>query len=152
MSDARTVRTLLAAGGDGAPALGAPGRPTLDYAGLRAHVDRTVARLNELGLGRGDRVAIVLANGPEMASAFVSLACGVTTAPLNPAYRRAEYDFYLEDLGAKALVVEEDSESDAIEAARALGAAVLRLRVPGGAPLHARWGERSSCACPRPPR
>ncbi len=134
MSDARTVRTLLAAGGDGAPALGAPGRPTLDYAGLRAHVDRTVARLNELGLGRGDRVAIVLANGPEMASAFVSLACGVTTAPLNPAYRRAEYDFYLEDLGAKALVVEEDSESDAIEAARALGAAVLRLRVPGGAP------------------
>jgi oxalate---CoA ligase len=132
--DAHTVRALLDAGTGDAPAIGAPGRPSLDYAGLRAHVDATVARLNELGLGRGDRVAIVLPNGPEMASAFVSLAAGVTTAPLNPGYRRAEYDFYLEDLGAKALVVEEGSESDAIEAARALGATVLRLRVPDGAP------------------
>jgi acyl-CoA synthetase (AMP-forming)/AMP-acid ligase II len=111
MTDARTVRTALDAGADDAPALGAPGREPLSHGGLRAHVDRTVARLNELGLGRGDRVAIVLANGPEMASAFVSLASGVTTAPLNPGYRRAEFDFYLEDLGAKALLVEEGSDS-----------------------------------------
>jgi acyl-CoA synthetase (AMP-forming)/AMP-acid ligase II len=97
-------------------------------------MDRTVARLNELGLGRGDRVAIVLPNGPEMASAFIALSAGVTTAPLNPAYRRKEYDFYLEDLGAKALVVEVGSESEAIDSARALGAAVIYLQVPEGAP------------------
>lgn len=132
--EARTVRAALDTGADHAPAIGAPGRPSLDYAGLRAHADRTVARLNELGLGRGDRVAIVLANGPEMASAFVCLAGGVTTAPLNPGYRRKEYDFYLEDLGAKALFVESGSESEAIESARALGAAVIRLHVPEGAP------------------
>jgi acyl-CoA synthetase (AMP-forming)/AMP-acid ligase II len=129
-----TVRALLGTGRDDAPAIGAPDRDFLDYAGLRAHVDRTIGRLNELGLARGDRVAIVLPNGPEMASAFVSLACGVTTAPLNPAYKRAEYDFYLGDLGAKALVVEEGSDSEAIDAARELGATVLRLRVPEGAP------------------
>ena len=76
----------------------------------------------------------MLDNGPEMASAFVALACGVTTAPLNPAYRREEYDFYLQDLGAKALVVGEDSTSEAIDSARALGAAVIRQRVPEGAP------------------
>jgi len=132
--DARTIRAVLERGQDDAPAIGAPGRTSLDYAGLRAHVDRTVARLNELGLGRGDRVAIVLPNGPEMASSFISLACGVTTAPLNPAYRRKEYDFYLEDLGAKALVVEEGSDSEAIDSARALGAMIVRLRVPEGAP------------------
>ena len=131
--EARTVRALLDAGSDDALALGAPGRPYLDYAGLRTHADRTVARLNELGLGRGDRVAIVLPNGPEMASAFVSLAAGVTTAPLNPGYRRKEYDFYLEDLGAKALVVEVGSESDAIDSARARGTSVIRLHVPEGA-------------------
>jgi acyl-CoA synthetase (AMP-forming)/AMP-acid ligase II len=129
-----TVRALLETGAADAPAIGAPDRDFLPYAGLRAHVDRTIRRLNELGLGRGDRVAIVLPNGPEMASAFVSLACGVTTAPLNPGYKRAEYDFYLSDLGAKALVVAEESDSEAIEAARALGAAILRLHVPDGAP------------------
>ena len=134
MADPQTIRTLLDAGDAGAPAIGAPERPDLTYDGLRGHVDRTVARLNELGLGRGDRVAIVLPNGPEMASAFVSLAAGVTTAPLNPAYRRQEYDFYLEDLGARALVVEAGSDSEAVDSARAIGIGVLELTVPAGAP------------------
>ena len=44
--------------------------------------------LNAIGIGRGDRVAIVLPNGPEMAASFVAIACGATTAPLNPAYKR----------------------------------------------------------------
>ena len=61
----------------------------------------TVERLAALGIGRGDRVAIVLPNGPEMATAFVSVAAGATTAPLNPAYRAEELDFYLSDLGAE---------------------------------------------------
>jgi acyl-CoA synthetase (AMP-forming)/AMP-acid ligase II len=68
-----------------------------------------------------------------MASAFISIATGTTTAPLNPGYRRQEYDFYLDDLGAKALIVEVGSESDAIESARSLGIPVLKLRVPEGA-------------------
>jgi acyl-CoA synthetase (AMP-forming)/AMP-acid ligase II len=134
MPDAATVRSLLDVGEDDAPAVGAPGRPYLDYAGLRRHVDRTVQALNALGLGRGDRVAIVLDNGPEMASAFLAIANAATTAPLNPAYRKKEYDFYLGDLGAKALVVAERSESEAIDSARSLGAAVIRLRVPDAAP------------------
>ena len=45
-------------------------------------------------MGRNDRLAIVLANGPEMASCFISAACGVATAPLNPAYRADEFEFY----------------------------------------------------------
>ncbi len=133
MSEAETVAALLAGGADESPAVAAPARAPLDYAGLRAHVARTVDRLNELGIGRGDRVAIVLPNGPEMASAFVSIAAGATTAPLNPNYRRKEYDFYLGDLAAKALVVEAGSPSDSIESARSLGIAVLELHVPEGA-------------------
>ena len=50
------------------------------------------------GIGRGDRVAIVLPNGPEMATAFLAVAAGATTAPLNPAYRADEFEFYLTDL------------------------------------------------------
>ncbi len=133
VAEAQTVRDLVDRGDPEAPAIGAPGRAYLDYAGLREHVDRTVTSLNALGLGRGDRVGIVLPNGPEMASAFVSLATGITTAPLNPGYRRKEYNFYLEDLGAKALIVEAGSESEAVESARNLGIAVLELCVPDGA-------------------
>jgi len=103
MPEPTTVRAVLETGLAGANAIGAPGRPSLTYGGLREHVDRTVATLNAMGIGRGERLAIVLPNGPEMASAFVSIASGATTAPLNPGYKRKEYDFYIEDLGAKAL-------------------------------------------------
>ena len=72
---------------------------------LAEHVVTTIAHLNQLGIGRNDRVAIVLPNGPELASAFLSIASAATAAPLNPAYRESEFDFYLSDLEAKALAV-----------------------------------------------
>ena len=126
MKDANTVWEVLGHGADTTPAIGAPERKTLDYAGLRALAQKTVAALNGLGIGRGDRVAIVLPNGPEMATAFLTIACGATTAPLNPDYRAEEFEFYLSDLGAKALVVERGSASPAIAVARKLGVPVLK--------------------------
>ena len=60
----------------------------------------------------------MLPNGPDMAAAFVAVAAAVTAAPLNPAYREDEFHFYMEDLKAKALIVEEGSASPAIAAAR----------------------------------
>jgi len=49
---------------------------------------------------------MVLPNGPEMAAAFVAVAGAATTAPLNPAYTADEFAFYLDDLEARALLVE----------------------------------------------
>jgi acyl-CoA synthetase (AMP-forming)/AMP-acid ligase II len=66
-----------------------------------------------------------------MAAAFVAIACGATTAPLNPAYRTEEFDFYLSDLNAKALVIAAGMESPAINVAKARGIPVVRL-VSGG--------------------
>jgi acyl-CoA synthetase (AMP-forming)/AMP-acid ligase II len=129
-----TLSELIAPHADDAPAISAIDRPTLTYGGLRALVDDTVAGMNRLGVGRGDRVAIVLANGPAMATAFVALGAGMTTAPLNPAYREEEYDFYLGDLGAKALVVADDYDGPALKVARARGIAVIRPRVADDAP------------------
>ena len=134
MTDYSTLRELLNVGADGDPAIGAPERSVLDYAGLRALADTTVARLNELGIGRNDRVAIVLPNSPEMASAFVMIGCGATTAPLNPAYREDEYDFYLDDLNAKALVVEQGSESPALAVAKKRNIPVLTLVADSSGP------------------
>lgn len=134
MLSAVTLTELLENGQGDAPAISAPSRPNLTYHGLRELALTTVARLNSLGIGRQDRVAIVLPNGPEMATAFVTIGCGATTAPLNPNYKADEFEFYLSDLSAKALVVLEGSESAAIEVAKKLGVAVLELRIPDNAP------------------
>jgi acyl-CoA synthetase (AMP-forming)/AMP-acid ligase II len=127
---ASTIKDLIAAGKDDAAALGAPGRPALTYKDLRQLVQRTVESLNGMGIGRNDRVAIVLPNGPEMAAAFIAIAAGATTAPLNPAYRGEEFDFYLSDLHAKALVILDGMESPAIAAAAARNIPLVRLK-PG---------------------
>lgn len=123
----RSVVELLQRGDAGAVAIAALGRAPLTYAELRRHVERTGAALNRLGIGRGDPVAIVLPNGPEMATAFVAVACAATTAPLNPAYREEELEFYLRDLGARLLIVEAGRESAARGVAARLGIAVAEL-------------------------
>ena len=103
----------LAAHPDDAVALGAPGRQPLRFGGLRDLVRGTVATLNGLGVGPGERVAIVLPNGPEMAATFLAVGAGAATAPLNPAYRADEFEFYLGDLQPRALILEAGADSPA---------------------------------------
>ena len=122
-----TLAGLLKAHGADTPAIGAPGREWLSFGGLRALADRVRADLNGFGIGPGDRVAIVLPNGPEMAAAFVTIAQSAVTAPLNPAYREDEFAFYLEDLKAKAIVIADGYDGPALAAAERFGLTVLRL-------------------------
>ncbi len=124
---ADTMTDLLARGAGPGQAIGAPGRPWLTHDGLRGLVTRTIADLNRMGIGRGDRVAIVLPNGPEMAAAFVAIGAGATTAPLNPAYKTHEFEFYLSDLNAKALVIAEGMESPSRGVAEARGIPIVEL-------------------------
>ncbi|MEZ5649722.1 MAG: acyl--CoA ligase [Burkholderiaceae bacterium] len=125
MSD--TLQALLAAHDENAPAIGAPGRPWMSFGALRALSTRVGASLAGHGIGPGDRVGIVLPNGPEMAAAFMTIAQFATTAPLNPAYREDEYSFYLTDLDARALIVADGDDGPAVAAARAHGIPLLRL-------------------------
>src|ERR1700691_2144764 len=132
MTLTRSLDRLLAFGRGDAQAIAAPGAQALTYDGFRGHVGATVAALNGFGIGRNDRVAIVLPNGADMATAFVAIACGATAAPLNPAYRADEFEFYMSDIGAKALVVESGSSSPAIDIAKKLGILVLTLAADPG--------------------
>ncbi len=132
-----TFAKLLQDHDDAQVALGAPGRDWLTFGGLKAQAQKVASQLHSYGIGRGDRVAIVLPNGPEMASAFVTVAHAAVTAPLNPAYREEEFAFYLEDLKAKALIVAEDYDGSALAAAARFGLFVLRLNVADGAPAGA---------------
>ena len=121
------ILDALKNGEAGALAISSPeGGLRLTYRELRELTGRTVEKLNAMGIGRGDRVAIVLPNGPQMAAAFVTIAAGATTAPLNPAYRAEEFEFYLTDLKAKALVVVGASPARAV-AAR-LGVPIVEMR------------------------
>ena len=133
MKRSSTLVELLSAGADAAPVFGAPATTDLTYGQLRQLIIKTVTQLNGWGIGRNDRVAIVLKNGPEMAASFLAVACGTTSAPLNPAYRADEFEFYLSDLKAKALIVEKGSDSPAVEVAKKLGITLLEL-VP--TPVH----------------
>jgi acyl-CoA synthetase (AMP-forming)/AMP-acid ligase II len=119
-----TIADLLQRGADDAAAIGAPGGlAPLRYRDLRALVRRTVADLNSFGIGRADRVVLVLPNGPEAAAAFLSVGAGATTAPLSRGLTADEFEFNLTDLRAKALVVEAGLDSPA-------RAVASRLRIP----------------------
>ena len=111
-----------------APAISAPGRRPLGYQGLWEQARETAGMLAGMGVEPGDRVALVLPNGPEMATAFLAVGCCATCAPLNPAYRGDEFAFYLSDLGAKVLVVPAEANTPAVTAARELGIRVVGLR------------------------
>jgi acyl-CoA synthetase (AMP-forming)/AMP-acid ligase II len=141
MTERTTLDALLADTPPARPALRAlDGRAPLSHGALRGLMARTVAALNARGIGRGDRVAIVLPNGPEMAAVFLAVAAGAATAPLNPAYRGEEFEFYLDDLKAKALLVLAGWDTPARAAAARLGVPVIEV-VPspseGAGRLHA---------------
>ena len=104
-ASAATITDLLAqAVRDEASAILTPDGVTLSYGQLRGQVEHLAGQLSALSVGRGDRVAFVLPNGPAAAIVFLAVASCATAAPLNPAYREEEFRFYMDDLGAKALV------------------------------------------------
>ncbi len=130
---AEELTSLLERGNAEAPCIGAPGLPPLRYAELRALFDATHRDLRRAGIGLGDSVALVMPNGPDAASAFVSIAASAIAAPLNPAYTAEELDFYLTDLQASALVVPRGFASPARAVAERRGILVFALEPTGKA-------------------
>ena len=127
MAVGETLWAALARPPDGQPAVAAPARTALGFGALRRLIGDAVGVLNGLGIGRGERVAIVLPNGPEMAAAFLAIGAGAATAPLNPAYREDEFDFYLTDLAPRALVLPAGMESPARAVAGRHGIPIIEL-------------------------
>ncbi len=128
-----TISALLA--GLSAPrAIGAPGRIWLDGPGLAHLAGQIRQTLAAHGIGAGDRVAIVLPNGPEMATAFLCVAASCCAAPLNPAYKDEEFDFYLSDLKPAAIILAEGEAGPAATVAARLGIRVMTLVTDPAAP------------------
>jgi oxalate---CoA ligase len=92
----------------------------LTYQQLADRLRTTTAGLRWNGIRRSENVAMVLPNGPEMATTFLAVSALATSAPLNPAYSFAEFSFYLSDLEAKSLITTRDAAPAALKAANTL--------------------------------
>ena len=112
-------------------ALAQPFQAQLCYAGLYEKIIRTVEMLNRLGIGRGDRVALVLSGGLHTATIFLGVAAGAICAPLNPRYREQEFVSFFAVLKPKAVIVETECRSEAVLAANKLSVSVIELVVSG---------------------
>ena len=126
----RSILELIEKGPHDASAVLAPGLVTLSRQGLLDLVRSSIDQLRDLGIRSGDPVAIVHLDGAQMAAVFLAVSAAAAAAPLNPAYKREEFEFYLTDLEAKALVIEAGLESVARDVARQRGIPVINV-VPG---------------------
>jgi acyl-CoA synthetase (AMP-forming)/AMP-acid ligase II len=109
------------------------------------------------GVGRSDRVAVVLPEGPGAATAIVAVAAGAVCVPLYAGYTTDEWQRYFSDLEIAALLTRADVESASRGVAHTLGIPVIDLS-PGsgdgtvslvGSPTRSR--RRTVTRSPAPP-
>jgi acyl-CoA synthetase (AMP-forming)/AMP-acid ligase II len=129
-----------------APAILAPSRAPLSYGRLYQQIEQTQHVLRAMGLGRHDRVAVVLPSGPEMAVALLAIAASAVCAPLNPAYGAEELERYFADLQPRALITTAGFGSSARRAGLSRGIRVVELSTADGAEagLFTLTGEQGS--------
>ncbi len=121
------LAVLLESAAPQRPALLAPedGKP-LSYEELATRVGALARRLAGAGVRRGDRVGLVLPNGPEIVELlFAITSLGAAAAPLNPGYTEDEHAFYLGDVQPRVLLL----PAGELAAARAAAAGITIVDV-----------------------
>jgi len=80
----------------------------ISFGKLREEIDRFATALHELGIQKGDKVALYLLNSPQFIIAyFGSLKAGATLTPISPVYTSIEVKHQLEDSEAKSIVCQD---------------------------------------------
>lgn len=117
-----TLADLLAHANPKQPAVSLPeDGAAIFYRDLADHIEQLAGSLRQTLLQPGDTLAIVLPNGLEFLVAFLGATrARLVAAPLNPAYKAEEFRYYLEDLGARAVIVPSEPQHPARAAAAAL--------------------------------
>jgi amino acid adenylation domain-containing protein len=114
----------------GRGAILAPGNAAVTYGMLWVRANEMVRRLRSVGIGRSDRVAVVLPNGPDAAVAMIAVAAGAVCVPLNPSFTADEWQRYFGDLRIAALLTRADLDSASRGVAHTLGIPVIDLSPP----------------------
>jgi long-chain acyl-CoA synthetase len=77
----------------------------VSYKELRDQVDRFAAALHDLGIKKGDKIALLLLNSPQFIIAYYgALKAGATLTAISPVYVSPEIKYQIEDSGARMLV------------------------------------------------
>jgi long-chain acyl-CoA synthetase len=99
---------------------------SISYGELREASDRLACALTELGVRKGDRVALYLLNSPQFIIAyFAALKCGATVTPISPVYTSHEVRYQLEDSGARAIVCQDILHDKVVKSGAALDLVVV---------------------------
>ena len=156
MQAATTLHSLIASRAVAAPtatALLNTRGEAIGYGDLHARVQGLAQELTRRGANSASRIAVVLPNGPEMALAFLAAACCGASAPLNPAFKAAEFEYYLADLGARFVLVSRGQATAVRAVAAARGLEVVEvdplfLPLPLPAPHAQTWAASESGPAP----
>ncbi len=105
----------------------APGRMPLSYEALWTLTGNLSGFLANIGLRRGDAVAVAMPDGPEFLTTFLAVSRVAIYAPLNPAFRVPEFEFSLSDLNPRALIVQAGMDSSAISVAHGMGIPIIEV-------------------------
>lgn len=109
------------------------GEARLSYRALYSAVQRVANLLEGQGLGKGDRIALMLPNVPQFVIAYHGiLHMGGTIVPLNPLLKAREIAHYLEDSGAKAMLVWQDCIPEVLKASEKLTHTPMIIAVEAG--------------------
>jgi long-chain acyl-CoA synthetase len=77
----------------------------MSYKEIREQVDRFAAALVDLGVKKGDKIALLLLNSPQFMIAYYgALKAGATLTAISPVYVSSEIKYQIEDSGARMLV------------------------------------------------
>jgi len=80
----------------------------ISYRELRDHVDRFATALHDLGVKKGDRIALLLLNSPQFIIAyFAALKAGATVTAISPLSVSPEIKYQIEDSGARIIVCQD---------------------------------------------
>jgi oxalate---CoA ligase len=110
-----------------AMALLSPGGTALTYADLWQQTQALADALRAVGATAGMPVATVLPNGTDAAITFLATASRTTCVPLNPRLAADEVRFFLQDTGARFIIVDKSLDTAASEIAQELGLTVLEI-------------------------
>ncbi|MDR3466989.1 MAG: AMP-binding protein [Xanthobacteraceae bacterium] len=90
----------------------------LSYGDLDDLSDRLAGWLATRGIGRGDRVAVILQNTPQFVIATVATwKLGAVVVGLNPMYRKAELEKLFADCAPRAIICHDDQWQTVVDAA-----------------------------------
>ena len=131
----KTIRNMINQQNDDLIFLTSEKNEKLSYGEFKIFNEKISRQLAATNIINSDRAAIVLPNGPLMASSFLSISSYMSAAPLNPSYKQEEFEFYLDDLKPKFLLVEPNSKSLAVIAAKNLNIPVFEMKISVNQPL-----------------